>query len=590
MADRATGGTLLARLLAAEGVDTIFGIVDGTYFGITSSLADHGITLWSPRHEAAAVHMAGAWARSTGRLGVALASNGPGVANALPGVAAEQAEGNRVLLVTSSRRPGVGGPDRGGASQYFDQVAVTRPMTKWSVRVPTANRLPELVRRALRLSWSGRPGVVHLDVPESILNNNVRFDDDAVWPAGRYRRTMPLAPAPEQVDRAARLLTQAQLPLIHVGSGVFHARATAELERLAGLLDAAVTTSWAARGALSEANPRAIPVVHPTIVDDVRNDADVALVVGSRLGETDWWGQAPNWAPPADQQLVQVDVDEQNLGLHRPVDVAILADARVALAALADAVEARGVTDTSDRRHRLTDYQSAIRRDRERLARPLERSDTSPVHPAKVPAAAQEAFPDDTAWVFDGGNTVMWANFYHRALLPGSIHGTPRFGMLGAGMGQALGVAVANPSRRVCCVLGDGAFGMHPTEVETAVRHGLRVTFVVLVDGAWGLVKVTQQVAANPVRSMARKVLRNDVVPVGEMVGTDFAPVRYDRMAEAMGAVGFHVDHERDLEATLAAAAAVDGPAVVHVDVDGVEHLWAPEMRTPNRLRQDPEV
>ncbi len=589
MADRATGGTLLARLLAAEGVDTIFGIVDGTYFGITSSLDDHGIRLWSPRHEAAALHMAGSWARSTGRLGVALASNGPGVANALPGIAVENAEGNRVLLITSSRRPGVGHPDRGGASQYFEQVEVIRPMTKWSVRVPTAARLPELARRALRLSWSGRPGVVHLDIPETILNDTGRVDDAAVWPAGRYRRTVPLPPSPEQVDRAARLLVQAQMPLIHAGSGVFHAGATGELERLAGLLDAAVTTSWSARGALSEANPRAIPVVHPTIVDDVRNDADVVLVVGSRLGETDWWGKAPNWAPPSDQRLVQVDVDEQNLGVHRPVDVAILADARQTLAALADAVEAGGTRDTSARRQRLTDHQSAIRRDRERLARPLERSDTSPVHPAKVPAAAQEAFPDDTEWVFDGGNTVMWANFYHRALVPGTIHGTPRFGMLGAGMGQALGVAVANPGRKVCCLMGDGAFGMHPTEVETAVRHGLQITFVVLVDGAWGMVKISQQVAANPVRSMARKVLHTDAVPVEEMAGTDFAPVRYDRMAEAMGAVGFHIDHERDLESTLAAAAEVAGPSVVHVDVDGVEHLWAPELRTLQKMHQDPE-
>src|SRR5690606_30201623 len=165
-----------ARMLAAEGVDTVFGIIDGTYFGLYSSLPGVGIDLVSPRHETSAMHMAGAWARLTGRLGVAIASNGPGVANALPGIAVENGEGNRVLLITSSRRTGIGSPDRGGTYQYFDQVGVTRAMTKWSGHVPTRDRIPEMLRRALRLSWRGRPGVVHLDVPEDVLNGVAELD------------------------------------------------------------------------------------------------------------------------------------------------------------------------------------------------------------------------------------------------------------------------------------------------------------------------------------------------------------------------------------------------------------------------------
>ena len=588
MADRATGGTLVARLLAAEGVDTVFGILDPTYLGLTSSLDAHGIRLWSPRHEAGALHMAGTWARTTNRLGVAIASNGPGVANALSGVAVENAEGNRVLLLTSSRRPGVTSPPRIGAYQSFDQVRTTEAITTWSARVPTVERLPELLRTALRQSWSGRPGVVHLDIPETVFNGSADLRDADVWPADRYRRTTRLAPSPDDVERAARLLTMAELPLVHAGSGVLHSGAEQALSRLVNLLDGPVTTSWGARGVLPEANPRVIPMTHPTIVDDVRNDADVVLVVGSRLGETDWWGKAPNWAPASEQRLVQVDVDEQHLGMHRPADVAMLADARETLTALADAVETRGVTDTSPRRHRLTTYQSSIRRDREKLARPLGRKDTSPVHPAKVPAAAQEVFPDDTVWVFDGGNTVVWANFYHRATLPRSIHSTFKFGMLGAGMGQALGAAIAAPDRRVCCIIGDGAFGMHAIEVETAVRYDLAITFVVLVDGAWGRTRVDQQVAASPVRSAARKVLRSDVVPVDDQPGTTFAESRYDHVAEAMGAAGFHVHHERDLEAALEAAATQPGPSVVHVDVDSIEHLWAPELQMFRRMNEEP--
>src|SRR5450756_1258315 len=127
-----SGGEVIVKMLQAEGVQKVFGIIDGTYFGFYASLRTHGIDLVTPRHETSAVHMAGAYARLTGRLGVCIASNGPGVANALPGIAVENGEGNRVLLVTSWRRSPIVAPDRGGTYQYFDQVAVTRPMTKWS--------------------------------------------------------------------------------------------------------------------------------------------------------------------------------------------------------------------------------------------------------------------------------------------------------------------------------------------------------------------------------------------------------------------------------------------------------------------------
>ena len=140
---KTTGGGLVAAMLAAEGVDTVFGIPDGTYQGMIAGFDTQGIELITPRHESSAMHMAAAFARLTGKLGVAIASNGPGVANVLPGVAVEEAEGNRVLLITSSRRSGIGYPDRGGTYQYFDQVAVIEPMSKWSATAATADRIPE---------------------------------------------------------------------------------------------------------------------------------------------------------------------------------------------------------------------------------------------------------------------------------------------------------------------------------------------------------------------------------------------------------------------------------------------------------------
>ncbi|MEI2784419.1 MAG: thiamine pyrophosphate-binding protein [Candidatus Nanopelagicales bacterium] len=588
MAKGLTGGQIIAKMLAAESVTDMFGIIDGTYFGLYRALQDSGIELHSPRHEAAAMHMAGAYARLTGRLGVAMASNGPGVANVLPGVAVEQGEGNRILLITSSRRVPIAYPDRGGTYQYFDQVGVTAPMTKFSVHVPSADRIPELMRRALRVSFSGRPGVVHIDIPENVINQPTEMDESVLRAPQSYRLVTALQPDAVLVERAARLLVDAQQPVIHVGSGVYHAGAEQELARLASLLAAPVTTSWAARGALSEDLPEAMPMIALGLNDEVRNAADVALVVGSRLGETDWWGKAPNWAPPGQQVTIQIDNDEDRIGVNKPVTVGLLADAKEALRSLADAVEELGeVPNRSERSEKLRGWREQWAKEREKLDKPLTKQG-APVHPAHVPSIAQQVMPQDCVWVFDGGNTAVWANFYHDANVPRTVLSTFKFGMLGAGMGQALGAAVAAPDQRVCVITGDGAFGMHSSEIETAVRLNLPIVFVVLVDGQWGMVKMSQQIAAHPVQTVVRKMLTGSNLPDDQIVYADFAACRYDLMAEAFGAHGELVTESTQLRGALERARDCGKAAVVQVQVDNVEHLWAPGLQSFKKMHQEP--
>jgi len=257
-----SGGEVLARILEAEGVTRVFGIIDGTYFGFYSALHRLGIEIITPRHETSAAHMAGAYARLTAGLGVCMASNGPGVANLLPGLIVEQAEGNRVLAVTSCRRPQIVYPDRSGAYQAFDQVGAIRRIAKWSECATTFDRLAELARAALRQCFEGRPGVVHLDVPETVMNGRFRQTVHTLQPH-EYRRTEALPPRTDQVQKAAELLSSAHAPMIHAGSGVIHARAFRELKRVADLLQAPVTTSWAARGAPTEKSELAVPDVDP---------------------------------------------------------------------------------------------------------------------------------------------------------------------------------------------------------------------------------------------------------------------------------------------------------------------------------------
>ena len=584
-----TGGAIIARMLAAEGVERIFGIIDGTYYGLYSSLADAGIELVTPRHETSAAHMAGAYARTTARLGVAIASNGPGVANVLPGVAVEQGEGNRVLLITSSRRTGIGFPDRGGTYQYFDQTAVTAPMTKWSVHVPSADRIPELLRHALRAVWSGRPGVVHLDVPEDLINGRHEVAG-ALWEPATYRSLVPMPPDPAQLEAVATLLTDAERPLLHAGSGVVHAGAETELAQLAELLDAPVTTSWAARSVLDERVRQAVPMVHVDLVDRVRNETDLILVLGSRLGETDWWGKAPNWARAEAAPTVQVDIDASVLGANRPLKHALHADVGATLRALLAALEARGPSPRAATRQAwLDDIGEARTASRTKLDGALDAKDADgPVHPARVPSVAQAVFPDDTIWVVDGGNTAVWSQFFHEVRTPRSMLSTFKFGMLGAGMAQPLGAKVAAPDREVCCLIGDGAFGMHPQEVESAVRHGLKITWVVFADRAWGMVKMSQSIAAKPLKTVARRLLLDKPLPEGDTVYADLGEIRFDELARSMGAHGERVTRPDELRPALERCLAGDGPSVVHVDVDAGAHLWAPALKTFKAMHQEP--
>lgn len=575
------GGEVVAAMLADEGVDTVFGIVDGTYLGLFSSFEKYGIALRSPRHETTAAHMAGAYARATGRLGVCMASNGPGVANVLPGVAVEQAEGNRVLLLTSSRRQAIVEPDRGGTYQYFDQCAVVRPMSKWSGHAATIERVPELFRKALRVAWHGRPGVVHLDVPEDVLNGTFEVEEGWRRPPSSYRYSGAIVPDPALVERVAELLARAERPMLHVGSGAVHARAETAVVALAERLHAPVTTSWGAQSAVPVGHSLGVPLSALEVAGRARADADLFLVLGSRVGETDWWGRGRRWGGPG-KTVVQVDVDAEVLGLNKPVDVAVLGDVGVFVEQVTDALARHPVAPAllDARRQWAASLEARTRELRADLDVAL-LDEGTPLHPALVPHVARRVFGEDALLVVDGGNTAVWTTMYDTHTQPGSVFSTFKFGMLGAGLGQALGAKAARPDRTVYCVLGDGAMGMHVQEVETAVREGLPVCFVVLCDRQWGMVKLTQQVGLGPLREVLG-------VDTEGTINADLGEVRYDEVARAMGAHGERVATPADLEPALRRALGSGRPAVVHVDVDPDKHLFAPGLLDFKEMHQEP--
>ena len=578
-----SGGEIIARMLKAEGVEKVFGIVDGTYLGFCAALGELGIELITPRHETSALHMAGAYARISGKLGVAIASNGPGVANALPGVAVENAEGNRVLFITSSRRPPISYPDRGGAYQYFDQVGVIGAMSKWSHTVGSAERIPELTRMALRSCFEGRPGVVHLDVAETLMNGKAKFAEPTS--PGRYRASAPPHPDPELVERAAQMLAAADLPVIHAGSGVIHAAAYPELQHLAEALHAPVTTSWSGRGVLPETHELAWPMVHIKAVNALRNAADVVLCLGARLGETDWWGKAPYWRPDSEQKLIQVDLEYAALGRTKPVDLAVQADIKVFLSALNDrlaGIEMEGGLDRESRQRAVANLAKERDKDRAKLDEKLADKEI-PMITAHVAHVCRQEFADDAIVVFDGGNTAVWGNFYHQVRVPNTMLTTPHFGHLGAGVAQALGAAVARPEAQVYCIIGDGAMGFHPQEIETAIRNKLKVIYLVVADRQWGMVKMNQQFALKPVKTMIKKHL-----DPSETINTDLGEIAWDKLAESMGAHGERVANPDELGPAVERCLIAGKCAVIHVDVDPVKHMWAPGLLHFKEMHTEP--
>ncbi len=578
---KTTGGAIMASMLKQENIEKIFGIIDGTYGALYINTTQQGIELVSPRHETTAVHMAGAYARLTGKLGVCFASNGPGTANALSGVAVENLEGNRVLLITSCRRNPISYPDRGGTYQCFDQVGTIRGMAKWSQNVPSQDRLPEIMHKALRACYEGRPGVVHIDVPENFINGDAE-PVEFLSPA-QYRRLDPIEPSPNLVDQAAKMLTEARLPIIHAGSGVVHALAFEEITELAEILHAPVSTSWAARGLLPESHSLAWPMIHMKANDSLRNATDLVLCLGSRLGETDWWGKAPYWALPSAQKFIQVDIDEQNIGRNRRVDLAVLADVKIFMQRLISTLKELDAPNIETRKTEAASLATEKDKNRQKLDKHLE-DKSSPLITAHVANVCLEVFEDDAILIVDGGNSAVWASFFHEIKKPNTFLSTFHMGHLGAGLGQAIGAAAAFPERQIYCIIGDGAMGFHPQEVETAVRNKMPIIFLVCCDKQWGMVKINQNFALKPVKTMLKKSLNAD-----ENINTDFHEIEFDKLAQAMGAHGERINDPAELKPALERCLATGICSVIHVDVDPVKHIWAPGLLKFKEMHQEPK-
>ena len=551
-----TGGELLLKCLKEEDVTTIFGVLDGSYNAFLAKLDEYGMRLIAPRHEAAAAHMAEAWARVRGEPGIVVGGIGPGASNMVSGIITAFAEGSPVIAISGQRRRNIIYPDRGGSFQNVDLVDLYRPVTKWSAGVRDWQRLPEYIRRAYRVATSGRPGPVYIEIPEDVARGMGDLDSVNLWSPAQYRAGKPGAGDAALIARAAEMLAQAERPFLHAGAGVSWSGAWSEFVALANYLAAGMTTSLSARGVVPENHPRYFRPLNRDALNAARGEADVVLVVGSRVGELDGWGRAPSWGDPSQQKVIHVDVDPQSIGLNRPVDLGIIGDARAVLIALLEAVQARSAPRQE---HAGWERYRELTRDWEtRLEEALQTE--GGINPGKMVRLVRDFFPPDAIFVMDGGNTSLWCANYHPILAPRSFLYAAKFGHLGTGLPYAIGAKLAAPDRPVYLISGDGAIGFNIQELETARRHNAPIVVIVSCDQGWGMERASQLYFG-----------------MSALVECDLGmETRYDKVAEGSGCHGEMVDALEQLQPALERAVASNKAALIQVMVDPDANMAPP--------------
>ncbi len=518
MAD-VTGGELVVQALAQEGVRHLFTLCGGHILPIYDACLKHGIAVVDTRHEQAAAHAGDAYARLTRGLGVAAVVPGPGVTDAVTGVANAFAARSPLLLIGGASPVALRGM---GALQEMEQVALFRPITKGAWAVPETRRIPESLATAIRTARSGRPGPVFVEIAVDLLMATV---DAATAPIPAAEAPGRAAPAPADVERAAALLAAAERPVVMAGSGVYWDDAPEALAALADRAGLPVFMNGMGRGCLPHDDPLAFQHARGLAL----READLVLVLGTPLDFRLGYGQPPVWAEGA--RLVMVDAESADFGRNRPVDVGIAADIRLTLEALGSAVPLGLARRTAPWRQRLREKEDA---ERAKLAA-LAASDQTPITHHRLAAELAAVMDERTCLVGDGGDVVTCAAKIVPLLRPAQWLDPGPLGVLGVGPPFALAAKLLHPEWRVLLLSGDGAFGLNGMELETAVRFDLPFVCVVGNDGGWGTIRAVQEAFYGRER----------------LVGTSLPLTRYDRVAEALGGVGETIEDPAKLRPAL---------------------------------------
>jgi acetolactate synthase-1/2/3 large subunit len=539
----------LISALEHAGTEVIFGIPGGAILPAYDPLRDSSIRHILMRHEQGAGHAAEGYAHATGKVGVCLATSGPGATNLVTPITDAFMDSVPLVAITGQvPRPVIGND----AFQEADITGITMPVTKHSYRVMDPDEIPVAIAEAFHIASTGRPGPVLVDIPKDVLQAPATFEWPEQLDLPGYRPTA--RPNPRQIKAAAALIRASRRPVLYVGGGVLKARAAEELLRLAEAVGAPVVTTLMARGAFPDDHPLCLgmPGMHGSYAAvNAMQRADLLITLCARFDDR-VTGDLASFAPGA--KIIHADADPAEIGKNRAVDVPIVGDAKPVLAELAREVLRDNATHGSLELSRwLTEVRSWARDN------PLsyDQVDGGPVKPQFVVERFDEALGGDAIVVTGVGQHQMWASQLIRCNKPYSFITSGGLGTMGFAVPAALGAKVGRPDERVVAIDGDGCFQMTAQELATATIEKIPFTVAIVNNEHLGMVRQWQELFYDERYSQVH--LPPDVPD-------------YVRLAEAYGAVGLRASSLDEVDTVVDKALGIDDrPCVIDFRVDPAE-------------------
>jgi thiamine pyrophosphate-dependent acetolactate synthase large subunit-like protein len=536
----------LVELVKAEGIDTLFGIPDPSFFAMFVTAERAGMRIIAPHHEQAGVLMADGMYRLTGKPGVICLNKGPGVANAVNGAIYLQKENVPAVFILAQRQRLYEERVRRGKMQYHPEKPLYENIVKYYGVVEYPQQLDETIREAFRVAQSGVPGPTAVEVPLSVMQASL--DLPPALPPHRYRLTRQRA-GDDVIAEAAALLKGAKAPLLLIGQGVFVSRAHEKVAELARKTGASIVFSTAVEAVLEGMDERSFPYGSPAASQAVAA-ADVVVAIGTEIGEPLHYGRGRHWEQgDPNRKWVYIERDPTAIGVNRPIDVPLVGDLRDIVPQLTEALGSHQGKLPAE----VAGWAKAHAEEKAKLTASISTT-SSPIHPGRLAVEATSRIPKDAVFVRDGGASSMW--------FQGLLQYTPRdamwnsnYGAVGPGLPMALGAQLGvGDKRRVVLVTGDSSALFHIAEFETAVRENLPVVVIVAVDHAWGIEAASYKANFGDDTSTPGALWNNRV--------------RLDKTAESFGAHGEYVERAEDIGPAVERAFASGKPALVHVVID----------------------
>ncbi|GIF18679.1 acetolactate synthase-1/2/3 large subunit [Actinoplanes tereljensis] len=548
-----SGAGALVRSLEALGVEVLFGIPGGAILPAYDPLFDSKVRHILVRHEQGAGHAATGYAQATGKVGVCIATSGPGATNLVTPIADAYMDSVPMVAITGQvARPSIGTD----AFQEADIQGITLPITKHNFLVQTPEELPRILAEAFHLAATGRPGPVLVDIPKDVLQSPTTFTWPPTLDLPGYRPT--LHPHGKQIREAARLIAAAKRPVLYVGGGVLKAGATDGLRKLAELTGIPVITTLMALGAFPDSHPQhlGMPGMHGTVpAVYALQKSDLLITLGARFDDR-VTGKLDSFAP--DAKVVHADIDPAEIGKNRHADVPIVGDARHVIDELIAAVSA-----SAGGTAQYESWWATLNELRDRYPLGYEEPTDGTLAPQYVIQRIGELVGPDAIYVAGVGQHQMWASQFIKYEKPGTWLNSGGAGTMGYAVPAAMGAKVGRPDVAVWAIDGDGCFQMTNQELATCALEGIPVKIAVINNGNLGMVRQWQTLFYDGRYSNTELGTHKHRIP-------DFV-----KLAEALGCIGLRCESKDDVDKIIKQAMEInDAPVVIDFTVGKDAMVW----------------